>query len=160
VPVVRVAVRPEPVERRAGAVGRLGPGTPGRLGHVGAARRGRGVHDDGEVDRDPEVPAQRTADRLAEHALDRGLGELARRGEQRGAVDEAERPGQPQERALLRGEGRGVTRGRAGAGEIGDDLAPDLGGDDAGLVGHTDPSPSWIVASRDRAGRPQTCPQL
>jgi hypothetical protein len=53
----------------------------------------RRVDDHGEVDRDAEVTAQRVADRAAQDPLDGVLGELAGRGEERGAVDEPERSG-------------------------------------------------------------------
>ena len=85
----------------------------GRVGHLGAAGRRRRVDDDGEVDRDAEVAAQRVADRAAQYPLDGVLGELAGRGEQRGAVDEPERSGQAEERALLRGQGRCARARRA-----------------------------------------------
>ena len=99
----RRAGRHADAERVRGAVaaGRVGPG---RVGHLAALGRGGGVDDNGQVDRDPEVAAQRVADRVAQAALDGVLGEVAGHGEQRGAVDQAQRTGEPEERALLGGE--------------------------------------------------------
>ena len=99
--------------RRSG----LRPDRARRVRHLGAARGGVDVDDDGQVDRESEVAAQRVTDRPAQDPLDRVLGELARRGEQRGAVDEAERAGQAEERALLRRQ-RGGAGARRGAGQI------------------------------------------
>ena len=106
----RVAVGrgPLPPRRRSGGRRRRCAGGGRRSGRPGGSGTSvppdgrRRVDDDREVDRDAEVAGQRLADRPAQDPLDGVLGELARRGEQRGAVDEAERPGQAQEGALLR----------------------------------------------------------
>jgi hypothetical protein len=105
-----------------------------RVGHVRAARRRIDVDDDGQVDREAQVPAQRVADRSAQDPLDRILGELARRGEQRRAVDQAEGAREPQERALLRRERRD-TGPRRRAGQVGDHPVPHIG-EVTGLVDH------------------------
>ena len=106
----------------------------GRVGHLGAAGGRRRVDDHGEVDRDAEVAAQRVADRAAQDPLDGVLGELAGRGEERGAVDEPERSGEAEERALLRRQGR-CARARGRSGEVADDPVPDLS-EISCLVGH------------------------
>ena len=140
----RPRTSPRPRGSRAGPPG-VGP-LPGRrcrhavaersrrVGHVRAARGGVDVDDDGQVDREAQVPAQRVADRSAQDPLDRVLGELARGGEQRGAVDQAEGAGEPQERALLRRQRRDAGPGGR-AGQVGDHPVPHVG-EVAGLVDH------------------------
>jgi hypothetical protein len=119
--------------RRFRGLGDHGLG-PGRIGHLGAAGRRRRVDDHGEVDRDAEVAAQRLADRAAQDPLDGVLGELARRGEERGAVDEPERSGEAEERALLGRQGR-RPRARGRSGQVADHPVPDLP-EISCLVGH------------------------
>ena len=118
----------------AGAGARLRPGGARRVRHLGAARGGVDVHDDGQVDGESEVAAQRVTDRSAQDPLDRVLGELARGGQQRGAVDETERAGEAQERALLRRQ-CGGTGARRGTGQIRDHAVPHVR-QLAGLIGH------------------------
>ena len=136
-----------------------------RVRHLGAAG-GRGdVDDDGQVDREPEVAAQRVADRAAQDPLDRVLGELARRGQQRGAVDEAERTGQAQERALLRRERpprsrprcrtrSAITRFHTCASRLADRPRPHPLGPRADRLRRR------VSSAGPRRNHPQTCPHL
>src|SRR5581483_7935594 len=123
--------------------GRLRPARPigitrpgGTGGQVGAVRGAHRIDDHSEVDRGTQMPAQRLADRAAEIALDRVLRELRRGGQQSGAVQQTEGPGQTEERALLRGHAHTRARlGARGAGQLDDDLLPDLA-QTVGLVSH------------------------
>jgi hypothetical protein len=89
---------------------------PPRGGRLSADGRGRGwLHGHGDAD----VAAVRRGQRLRDHRPQPGvehvLGELVRRGEQRGVLDQAERAGQPDPGAVLRRQ-RAVGRARDGAG--------------------------------------------
>ena len=64
------------------------------------------------------MAGERLADRFAQHALDGVLGEVARGGQQRGVVEQADRAGDPHPGTLLGREGSG--------GELPHDLVPDL----------------------------------
>ena len=127
----------------------LRPDGARRVGHLGTTRGGVDVDDDGQVDRETEVTAQRVADRPAQDPLDGVLGELARGGEQRGAVDQAERAGQAEERALLRRQGGAGARPRCRTGP----RSPGSTRRPARRVGRPRPHPLRRSAADGRDGR-------
>jgi hypothetical protein len=167
VPGVRAAVVEPPAVEGGGGVA-VSAGRQGRLGHRAGQPRQRGglgpghrrtvgdgagavVDADGELDRAADVAGEGVDDRVAQGPLDGLLGELARRGQERGVVEQAERAGDAHPGALLRGDGRAVG---CSGGELGDHPRPRLV-EVGELVRHTDllrpdpahPNPRTVRAS-------------
>ena len=88
-------VQPRPwLPRRA-----LWHGSPGR--RRGRGGRGCGVDRDRELDVAAELAGQGMGDQRAQPGLELFLDELVGRGDERGVLDEPERPGQPQPGPLM-----------------------------------------------------------